>query len=78
MAIVFHEGAHFYAVDSVLKTQITHYCWIACFINRKYKTKIKQLTPTSFPIFPQYEVLVTLADIGIISINTNMFTAMVN
>lgn len=40
--------------------------------------KTKQLTSTSFPIFPQYEVIVTLADIGIVSVNTNVFTAMVN
>lgn len=45
---------------------------------RKYIMKIKQLTFTSFPIFSQYEVLMALTDIGIISINTNMFTAMVN
>ena len=45
---------------------------------RKYVMKIKHLTFTSFPIFSQYEVLMALTGIGIISTNTNMLTAMVN
>jgi len=46
--------------------------------NAKMFTRYQSLTSARLAIFSQYESLTTLADVGTVSTNTNMLTAMVD
>lgn len=51
LAMIFHEGSHLHEADSIIRTQITHYCCVVCFIFRSGSTK-QRLNNLLLQVFP--------------------------